>query len=134
MKAIKYIFASAILTVGCLSFSSCSDLEENPKTFLNPSNYYNNEDEVQSALVGVYNRLRNMYTANSQLYIANLELYTEQGWPTYNKNSMEKLKFWYDINNASIGNSDRGVNRIWSAAYEAINRANIVLARHQDVP
>lgn len=133
MKAIKYIFASAILTVGCLSFSSCSDLEENPKTFLNPSNYYNNEDEVQSALVGVYNRLRNMYTANSQLYIANLELYTEQGWPTYNKNSMEKLKFWYDINNASIGNSDRGVNRIWSAAYEAINRANIVLARHQDV-
>ncbi|MBR1464703.1 MAG: RagB/SusD family nutrient uptake outer membrane protein [Prevotella sp.] len=133
MKTIKYILASAILAVGGMVVTSCSDLEEKPLTFLNPNIYYNTEGEVDAALNGVYNRFRNMYTANSQLYLANVELYTEQGWPTYNKNSMETLNRWYDINNASTGNSDRGVNRIWSAAYEAINRANIVIARHQDV-
>ncbi len=133
MKNIKYFLLGACMVVSGLAFTGCSDLDEHPQTFLNPNNFYKTEGEVESALNGVYNRFRNMYTANSQLYIANLELYTEQGWPTYNKNSMELLNRWYDINNASTGNSDRGVNRIWSAAYEAINRANIVLARHQNV-
>ena len=129
----KYYLASVCMAVCGLAFTGCSDLEERPLTFLNPGNFYNTEGEVDAALNGVYNRFRNMYTANSQMYLANIELFTEQGWPTYNKNSMELLNRWYDINNASTGNSDRGFNRIWSAAYEAINRANIVLARHQDV-
>ena len=133
MKTMKYYLASVCMAVCGLAFTGCSDLEERPLTFLNPGNFYNTEGEVDAALNGVYNRFRNMYTANSQMYLANIELFTEQGWPTYNKNSMELLNRWYDINNASTGNSDRGVNRIWSAAYEAINRANIVLARHQDV-
>ncbi|MCI6618731.1 MAG: RagB/SusD family nutrient uptake outer membrane protein [Prevotella sp.] len=133
MKAIKYLFASAVLAIGGMTVTGCSDLEERPQTFLNPDAYYKTEAEVDAALNGVYNRLRNIYTANSQLYLANIELYTEQGWPTYNKNSMHLLNRWYDVNNASTGNSDRGVNRVWSAAYDAINRANIVLARQEAV-
>lgn len=133
MKTIKYIFAGAVLAVGSMMVTGCSDLEERPLTFLNPNAYYKTEAEVDAALNGVYNRLRNIYTANSQLYLANIELYTEQGWPTYNKNSMHLLNRWYDVNNASTGNSDRGVNRVWAAAYEAINRANIVLARQEAV-
>lgn len=134
MKAIKYLFLGAVVAIGGFTVTSCSgDLDEHPYTFIDPSAFYQTEDEVNEALNGVYNRLRNMYTANSQLYIANLELYTEQGWPTYNKNSMHLLNHWYDVNNASTGNSDRGVYRIWSAAFECVNRANTVISRVEGV-
>ena len=109
-----------------MTMGSCSgDLDEHPYTFIDPGSFYQSEEETNEALNGVYNRLRNMYTANSCLYLANIELYTEQAWPSYNKNAMHLLNHWYDVNNASTGNSDRGVYRIWSAAYDCINRANL---------
>lgn len=127
MKAIKYLFLGAVVALSGFTVTSCDgDLDEHPYTFIDPSSFYQTEDEVNEALNGVYNRLRNIYTRNSQLYLANIELYTEQGWPTYNKNSMHLINHWYDVNNA---NGDRGVNKVWSGAYDCINRANTVIAR-----
>ncbi len=134
MKAIKYLILGAAVALSGVTLNSCSnDLDEHPYTFIDPSGFYQTEDEVNEALNGVYNRLRNLYTANSQLYLANIELYTEQAWPSYNKNAMHLLNHWYDVNNASTANSDRGVYRLWAGAYEGINRANTVIARVEGV-
>lgn len=134
MKSIKYIFMGLVAAACGMTMGSCSgDLDEHPYTFIDPGSFYQSEEETNEALNGVYNRLRNMYTANSCLYLANIELYTEQAWPSYNKNAMHLLNHWYDVNNASTGNSDRGVYRIWSAAYDCINRANMVLSREKGV-
>ena len=145
MKTIKYIIAGAVLAgsmLGGLSLTSCSDLDEHGYTFIDPASFYNTEEEIDATLVGVYNRYRNMYNANSQLYLAQIELLADQAYlaqielladqavPTYNKNNMELINKWDGVQNASASN---GVHRIWAACYEAVNRANIVLGRVDNV-
>lgn len=128
MKAMKYLMAGiamASMAVGGMSLASCSDLDEKPYTFIDPNSFYKNEGEVQEALNGVYNRFRRIYSGNNSLYVAELELLTEQGWPTYNKDNMHELSQWSYANSASVG----GVMKTWSTAYDCINRANVVLGR-----
>ena len=135
MKAFKYIMAGAAIAVAAVSgvtLTSCSDLDEHPYSFIDPSAYYKTESDVQTALTGTYNRFRRIYTANNQFYVATLELLTEQGWPTYNKNDMELINKWSNANNASSTISNN-MNYAWTSAYETVNRANIVIARADEV-
>ncbi|MDO5446455.1 MAG: RagB/SusD family nutrient uptake outer membrane protein [Prevotellaceae bacterium] len=132
MKTIKKYFVGAVLFATAMGgFTSCGNLDENPYTFIDPSSYYKTEAEVNSALNTVYNRFRNLFRDNNQMFLANLELFTEQGWPTYPKNGMNALTYWHDINNASY--SDLGVYKTWAANYVVINDANIVIARADGV-
>lgn len=108
-----------------VSLTSCSDLDENPYTFIDPNSYYKTEAEVQTALIGNYNRFRRIYSGNNALYLAEIEMLTEQGWPTYNKDNMHEFSQWTYANSESVG----GVMKIWAMAYECINRANVVLGR-----
>lgn len=125
MKYLMAGIAMASMAVGGMSLASCSDLDEKPYTFIDPNSFYKNEGEVQEALNGVYNRFRRIYSGNNSLYVAELELLTEQGWPTYNKDNMHELSQWSYANSASVG----GVMKTWSTAYDCINRANVVLGR-----
>lgn len=128
MKAFKYILTgvamAAMATTGSM-LTSCSDLDEKPYTFVDPNSYYKTETELQTALTGTYNRFRRIYSGNNALYLAQIEMLTEQGWPTYNKDNMHELSTWTYANSATVG----GVMKIWGMAYECINRANIVIAR-----
>lgn len=128
MKAFKYMMAgltmAAMAAIGT-ALTSCSDLDEKPYTFIDPDSYYKTETEVQTALTGTYNRFRRMYSGNNALYLAEIEMLTEQGWPTYNKDNMHELSQWTYANSETVG----GVMNIWSMAYECINRANVVLGR-----
>lgn len=132
MKAIKYImagFAMATIATMGVTLSSCSDLDEKPYTFIDPNSYYKSQEEVESALTATYNRFRRIYSGNNALYVAHLELLTEQGWPTYTKDDMQGISQWSYANSETVG----GVMKIWGYAYECINRANIVLGRVNDV-
>lgn len=115
---------AAMATTGSM-LTSCSDLDEKPYTFVDPNSYYKTETELQTALTGTYNRFRRIYSGNNALYLAQIEMLTEQGWPTYNKDNMHELSTWTYANSATVG----GVMKIWGMAYECINRANIVIAR-----
>ena len=54
-------------------FTSCSDLDEKPYTFIDPNSYYKTEAEVQTGLTGTYNRFRRLYSGNNALYLAEIE-------------------------------------------------------------
>lgn len=132
MKALKYLLAGVTLltaTFGGMTLTSCTDLEETPYTFIDPNSYYTTEAEVETALVATYNRFRRIYSGNNSLYVAHLELLTEQGWPNYTKDNMDNISKWAYANNASTG----GVMKVWGYGYECINRANIVLGRADGV-
>lgn len=123
MKYLMAGIAMASMAVGGMSLASCSDLDEKPYTFIDPNSFYKNEGEVQEALNGVYNRFRRIYSGNNSLYVAELELLTEQGWPTYNKDNMHELSQWSYANSASVGGVmktsvsdwDTPTRHIWAA-------------------
>lgn len=51
-----------LLVLMVLSFNSCSNLlNEDPKDFVSPQGFFNTEDEVTSALYGVYGYLHDIY-------------------------------------------------------------------------
>ena len=50
-----------LLALLTLSFYSCNILTEDPKDFVSPQNFFKTEDEVTSALYGVYEKLHNIY-------------------------------------------------------------------------
>lgn len=130
MKALKYLMVSvAFFTAAVSGLTSCTDLEENPYTFIDPNSYYTTEAEVETALIATYNRFRRIYSGNNSLYVAHLELLTEQGWPNYTKDNMDNISKWAYANDASTG----GVMKAWGYGYECINRANIVLGRVDQV-
>ncbi len=125
MKAIKFLMAGVAMMSLAAGFTSCSDLDEKPYTFIDPNSYYKTETEVQTALDATYNRFRRLYSGNNALYLAEIEMLTEQGWATYPKDNMHELSQWSYANSESVG----GVMKIWGYGYECINRANIVLGR-----
>lgn len=53
-----------LLALLTLSFYSCNILTEDPKDFVSPQNFFKTEDEVTSALYGVYEKLHNIYIVN----------------------------------------------------------------------
>jgi hypothetical protein len=123
MKLLKYI----ILSCAVLVFSRCTDLTEVPVTFLSPNNYYKTGDELQTSLTGVYDGYQKGFNGNYK-YIMYLEVMTEFGSPAYAKDNVQLWNVWSDINNA-----DKMVIPNWGAAYNVINRANLVIGRGSGV-
>lgn len=114
MKTFKYMMAGvamAAMAVTGASLTSCSDLDEKPYTFIDPNSYYKTEAEVQTALTGTYNRFRRLYSGNNALYLAEIEMLTEQGWPTYNKDNMHELSQWIYANSESVGGVMKKIGR-----------------------
>lgn len=119
MKLIKFILLSGIVA----AFTQCTNLTEVPYTFLSPTNYYQNEKDLQMALTSVYDGYQETFVRYYK-YIMQLEVMTEFGAPAYAKDNVHLWNAWVDMNNADMmtfGN--------WGQAYNIINRANLVLGR-----
>ena len=91
MKLYKYIVAGLF---GAVLLSSCTDLEEHPYTFLDPNSYYNNEDQLNSALNSVYTSYRKL--SNDGGTFMRLEGCTDFGQPNRegNKNNINDINAW----------------------------------------
>ena len=124
----KHIGTGTLVTVltlsGSLCVSSCTNLDEN--TFADPSQFYKNEEELQSALATVYSSFRRM--AGDYYYIMKLECCTDYGQPAYTKENCNLINAWVGVNDAS-----NSFKNTWSRAYMTINRANIVLGRGEAI-
>ncbi len=112
-----------------LLMCSCTNLEESPYTFTSPSNFYKNEEQLDEALLSVYNGFRDL--AGNWSNYHRLEGCTEFAQPNRNpKNDNQNINDWYDVNS---GNNSGTFTSVWSPAYVAINRANTVLVRGEGV-
>lgn len=126
MKTYKYILMGLL---GAMSLGSCTDLDEQPYTFVNPAQFYKNESQLSEALNSVYAQFRN-YNGN-YMNIMRLEDCTEFGQPNRGpKEDNQNINDWYDINSGST--SSTFIN-LWNRAYTCINRCNTVLARGEGV-
>lgn len=119
-------FVSGILLV-LASLSSCTDLQETPYTFIDPSSFYTNGAQLNEGLSSVYSNFRKM--AGNYKYIMRVECCTDFGQPCYTKEDCPLINSWYDVNNASTYT----FTTVWSQAYTAINGANTILARGENI-
>jgi len=107
-----------------VSFYSCDKfLEEEPYSFLAPENFYQNEDDAFSALVGAYAGLGDQSTTFLARTVPYLMMFTsdECASPTMaTQNQLDRFTF-----NAT--HSD--IDLVWTQMYDAINRANVVINR-----
>jgi hypothetical protein len=127
-NCIKIILYSCLITVS-FGISSCKKfLEENPKSFLSPQNYYKNQSDALAALVGAYNGLG----SNSSSFLARPVPYmtfycSDEAYPPTLTNEKQ-------LNNYSFTTDHSDVRNAWQDMYDAINRANIVINRVPDIP
>ncbi|MBQ7441218.1 MAG: hypothetical protein IJV52_06865 [Prevotella sp.] len=123
MKLYKYIVAGLF---GAVLVSSCTDLEEHPYTFIDPATYYQNEDQLNSALNSVYNSYRSL--SNNGGTFMRLEGCTDFGQPNRegNKNNINDINAWKYQNQ---DNNAGTFTNVWANALTCINRANNVIAQ-----
>ncbi|UKT64925.1 RagB/SusD family nutrient uptake outer membrane protein [Pedobacter mucosus] len=113
------IFILIMLLTG--SLSSCKKfLEVLPKDFVSPENYFNNETELNTALVGVYDVMGSA-ALYGEIYWAQFEVATDESFFRQSTTTIGVQVYNYDSNNSSIAG-------IWRALYTGIERANILLA------
>lgn len=115
MKNIPYILLCAVL----LLTPGCSLLDTESQDFVDPKDYYQTEEQLESALNGVYATL-----AQTSLYgaamLGRMGLSADIGYEAYTVD--EGTVGYYDANPA-----DSKIRSYWRDLYEGIGRANLLL-------
>lgn len=124
ITAIKKFAAYVAAVMMALVYTGCTNLDENPYTFIDPNMFYKTEADINAALNNAYRTFRNM-AASSRNYVAPLEILTDQGEANYRKETQNHYRnTWSDMENINNTFSD-----LWNKGYATINNANIVLGR-----
>ena len=107
---------------------SCSSLEEEPKDFLSPENYFNNAAEADAVLVGAYNRLTNWNYYGRAFY--NIVGLASDDAVVGNFNTARRV----EIDFFTLGPDNGEIPKIWNQGYESILASNMVLGQAPDIP
>ncbi|MFC3196804.1 RagB/SusD family nutrient uptake outer membrane protein [Parapedobacter deserti] len=129
MKYINKTFIGLIMLLVSVGFVSCEKfLEEEPRGFLAPENFYENERDLFTALVGVYDALG----TNSETFLARRLHYLTSlpAGETYTPTLSDQRL----LANYTFTNDHADINRVWSSMYAGIVRANSVIHRGASVP
>ena len=118
---IKFKFWASFALIAIATTSCKKYLETVPQDVVVPSNYYNTESELESALTGVYS-----YLAQDGTFSRNLPLELEMGndeGQYNNRVATVSNPAMYDCQSSTKIYSD-----CWTALYKGINAANLLLA------
>lgn len=119
----KNICTSLLIMAG-VSFSSCGKfLEEEPKSFLAPENYYKTAEDAFIALTGAYDALG----SGGETFIARRLHYLT--WYASDEALSPTLAAQKPLDEFSYVADNDDVSRVWNSMYAAINTANIVIDR-----
>ncbi|WP_176956000.1 RagB/SusD family nutrient uptake outer membrane protein [Catalinimonas alkaloidigena] len=126
MKFHSFKYLAFLLLAGGLQMQ-CTDLTEDTFTFISPETFYRNADDLDKALIGVYDRYQQHYGRDARGYFLKLECLSEFGAPNRTKDNPHLYNVWSDVNNPS-NTIDK-----WQDSYEIINAANVVLGRGESI-
>ena len=127
LSRIRFRAPAAALSAGLLlAATGCSDfLKEDNRSTLTQSNYFANATQAQSAVDGLYNRLRLLndgpgYGESSWVALELLALHATTLGQSFNNNQLI---------NQSIDPANPYFSSIWNNAYNGIGAANLALDR-----
>ncbi|WP_353130333.1 RagB/SusD family nutrient uptake outer membrane protein [Parapedobacter pyrenivorans] len=118
ISTIRLGFFSLLLTMG-----ACTNtfLEENPKDFLSPTNYYRSAADADAAVISVYAGLRSIYSQNLY-FLADMPSEQTNFGTGSNVDRINIDNFQFEAENSITTN-------LWNDSYRNINRANAVIDR-----
>jgi len=122
MKTRKSLLYIALLA-GMILQSCDSKLDIDPKQSISSEVALSTESDVRNTLVGAYTVI-----ARASLYGTNLVMIPDLYASNNYVNWTGTFSTYRDISNQNIISTNTDVTRTWTAAYEAINVANTVLA------
>jgi len=117
------IFLLATISICCTSCETFLDTK--PQDFLTPNQYYTTEDQLNTALVGVYDIVGQESVYGSAIFSV-FGACTDEGF--YARNT---LTSGVSVYNFDYSNND--VRNLWAKLYDGIERANILI-EHINVP
>lgn len=113
MKRMKTLIKNILLAVPVILSASCSDwLEEDPKTFISPSSFYQTVEDFDGALKGLYPQGQNLNLT---------EVFAD-----YN-DKPESAEQVGDIWANNPGYGFYAFRNAWSGPYSTIKNANMIL-------
>ena len=125
MKHIHILIA--MLFVGITSTSCSGFLEQNPQTDLSENDFYKTADDITSAVNGVYSTLQEGDIYGNWYVFGEIPSDNTRNQLSGSVTSQNEFdQFYIDTQNSYISS-------FWSAAYKAINRANTVLGRIDNI-
>lgn len=124
MKQIIYIFYTICIIFG---LNGCADLDVSPKSSIDKDSFYKSDEDVESAINGVYAIFTNwpsdfhgMYN-NLTIYLGDLTTeYVKAGANTNSAHIRE-------LSNNAVQPTNQFIENAWEESYIGINRANIVI-------
>jgi hypothetical protein len=128
------LITSAAFLLGISFLSSCSKLDENPKTSIPTANFYKTQADAVVAVTAVYSTLVTDINADFPIYGRNLNLLIDntsdnQVYSPSNTNPDVRA-----LGTATyIANNDR-VHKIYAQFYWGINKANIAIDNIATIP
>jgi starch-binding outer membrane protein, SusD/RagB family len=114
----KLLFINLLL----IALQACNFLEEDPKNFISPGNFYKNPADAIAAVNAVYDPLNEISASARELYLM-AELSTDN--MDLNGRNQERVQIdeYLTVPNNSI------ILNMWETNYRGINRANAVIGR-----
>src|ERR1700743_1414763 len=109
-----FLLISGIFMTGCTK-----DLQENPKTFIAPDDFFTNESQCTQAVNGVYSSLYSIYGA------VNFWQVTDLGTDLIVTADANNLLF----NNYTFNSGNTGASGMWSNLFGAVKNASLVINR-----
>ncbi|MCE7065916.1 RagB/SusD family nutrient uptake outer membrane protein [Dyadobacter sp. CY326] len=121
MKKILYIF------LGIFTFTSCTDLNENPASLITTEQFYKTESDALSAVTSVYNAALNNggLTMYNRLFHLAFEIMSDDAIAGLRVTNADVRT----ISVLSHSTTNDRVDELWRESYVAINRANIAIER-----
>lgn len=115
----KRLISPSLLVAALLSSTSCNILDTKPTDFVDPTQYYNTQVQLNNALSSVYDDLgKNPFYAS--VYPTVFVNSTDESY--YNTSSGSSIPGY----NAT--SADANVANLWTQLYNGIDRANLLLA------
>lgn len=108
-----------LFVTGMLALASCSLLDTEPQDFVTPSNYYNNETEMNTALNGVYATLANTTLFGNNL-LGRMGLSADIGYESYSSD-------YGTVGDYDVSPTDSKILNYWRDLYDGIGRANMLI-------
>jgi len=122
MKKLVYIILTILVTL-----TSCSDfLSLSPEYQINEINYYQSENDYETAVVGIYSLLQGLHNLTI-MYPA--ELLTDN--TEINSYTWGSVVAEYD--EAEVTSANSIINSIWTSCFTAIAYSNNILSRIDDI-